>query len=82
VPIVGPFFRLLDEGQFEGITSPVTLAECLVKPKQSGLMELQQSFIGFLIPVLFCKTTDGWPEVLARQGKSNRQSKIQNPKLV
>lgn len=48
VPILGPLFRLLGEGQFEGIASPVTLAECLVKPKQLGLMELQQRFISFL----------------------------------
>lgn len=48
VPIVRPVFRLLDEGQFEGIASPVTLAECLVKPKQLGLLDLQQRFISFL----------------------------------
>ena len=48
MPIMRPIFQMLDERQFEGIASPVTLAECLVKPKQLGLVDLQQGFINLL----------------------------------
>lgn len=48
VPFVRPIFDLIDRGQLEGVTSPVTLAECLVKPKQLGLVDLQRRFISFL----------------------------------
>lgn len=46
--MVRPIFRLLDQGQFKGVVSPATLAECLVKPKQLGSVELQQGFINLL----------------------------------
>ncbi len=46
--IVQPIFRWLDEGRFEGIASPVTLAECLVQPKRLGLAQLELGFINFL----------------------------------
>lgn len=48
VPVVCPIFHLLDEGQFIAIASPVTLAECLVKPKRLGLVDLEREFIDFL----------------------------------
>jgi len=48
LPIVQPVFQLLDGGRFKGVTSAVTLAECLVKPKQLGLVDLERGFINFL----------------------------------
>jgi hypothetical protein len=46
--IVYPIFRSLGEGEFEGIASPVTLAECLVKPKQLERVDLVQGFTNLL----------------------------------
>ncbi|MGL5942118.1 MAG: type II toxin-antitoxin system VapC family toxin [Waterburya sp.] len=46
--IVWEIFKLLAEGQFQAITSPVTLAECLIVPIRKGQTELQQAFIDLL----------------------------------
>jgi len=80
------FWQAIDE-EFLKATHLGTLRSWWVMPplplKISGLPNGRRSRRPIeVIPVLFCKTTDGWPEALARQGKSNRQSKIQNPKLV
>ena len=41
LPIARVIFERIDEGTLTGITSPVTLAECLVAPCRLGLTELQ-----------------------------------------
>jgi predicted nucleic acid-binding protein len=46
--VVQETFRLLDEGAFQAVTSPVTLAECLVLPLRLGQAQIQQSFIDLL----------------------------------
>jgi predicted nucleic acid-binding protein len=46
--VVQEAFRRLDEGVFQAVTSPVTLAECLVLPIRLGQTQLQQDFIDLL----------------------------------
>jgi predicted nucleic acid-binding protein len=42
---VAAVFDSIDDGALAGITSPVTLAECLVIPYRLGLVKAQQDFI-------------------------------------
>lgn len=44
-PVVRLIFQLLVDGSFQAVTSPITLAECLIKPIRDGLLQLQQDFI-------------------------------------
>jgi predicted nucleic acid-binding protein len=44
-PLVHPIFCKLTAGDFQAITSPVTLAERLILPIRSELLQLQQDFI-------------------------------------
>jgi predicted nucleic acid-binding protein len=44
LPVVQPVFDCMDAGELVAVTSPVTLAECLVKPIELGLDELQRDF--------------------------------------
>ena len=44
-PTVRLIFQQLTAGSFHAVTSPVTLAECLIKPKREGLLQLQQDFV-------------------------------------
>jgi predicted nucleic acid-binding protein len=41
-------FKLLGQGNFEAVVSPVTLAECLVMPIRLGQAQAQQDFIDIL----------------------------------
>ena len=43
--MVSEIFRRIDDGQVGAVTSPVTLAECLVHPFRLGLSQLRQDFI-------------------------------------
>jgi hypothetical protein len=43
--LVSDIFRRIDDGQVGAVTSPVTLAECLVHPFRLGLSQLRQDFI-------------------------------------
>ena len=45
LPRVDVVFERLDSGAVFAVTSPVTLAECLVMPLRTGQHELQQAFI-------------------------------------
>lgn len=47
VAVVDPIFERLD-ANIMAITSPVTLAECLVGPQQLGLADLEQAFIDMI----------------------------------
>ena len=38
-------FQRLKAGDFTAVTSPVTLAECLVVPHRQGLTQLKQDFV-------------------------------------
>jgi len=46
--LVEPVFRRLDEGSLTVVTSPVTLAECLVAPFRQSQADYQQVFIDLL----------------------------------
>jgi len=45
VRLVDPFFQRLDEGSLTVVTSPVTLAECLVAPLRKNQADYQQVFV-------------------------------------
>ncbi|MGH9801827.1 MAG: type II toxin-antitoxin system VapC family toxin [Blastocatellia bacterium] len=46
---VEAIFGRIDNGQVNAVTSPVTLAECLVQPIRQGLTQLQQDFIDVVV---------------------------------
>jgi len=47
--IVAPIFARIDDGVLTAVTSPVTLAECLVMPYRLGLSKLQQDFFDLIV---------------------------------
>lgn len=49
VNLVRAVFQRLDSGQLQSVTSPVTLAECLVHPLRQGLFQLRQDFINVVV---------------------------------
>jgi len=42
-------FNLLDQGAFTAVTSPITLAECLVYPYRQGNVSVQQDFTDLIV---------------------------------
>jgi predicted nucleic acid-binding protein len=46
---VMPFFDRIDIGQVTAVTSPVTLAECLVMPYRLGRVQLQRDFEDLIV---------------------------------
>ncbi len=48
-PLVAPIFQALDAGQISAMTSPVTLAECLVHPLRLGLAPVRQAFLDVIV---------------------------------
>ena len=46
---VRDIFQQLDDGRVAAMTSPVTLAECLVHPLRLGLAGLRQTFIDIVV---------------------------------
>jgi predicted nucleic acid-binding protein len=46
---VDPIFERIDAGQLTAITSPVTLAECLIMPARQRQTELYQSFVDLVV---------------------------------
>ncbi len=49
LPRVDIVFERVDSGAAIAVTSPVTLAECLVMPIRKGQRELQQAFIDLVV---------------------------------
>ena len=49
VAALDPFFRRLDDGGVEAVTSPVTLAECLIHPLRRGDSATAELFMSRLI---------------------------------
>ena len=47
--LVDPIFDRLDAGTLVAVTSPVTLAECLVMPYRNNQVELQQLFSDLIV---------------------------------
>lgn len=47
--LVNLVFNKIDLGLLRGVTSPITLSECLVYPYKLGLSSLQQDFIDLII---------------------------------
>jgi predicted nucleic acid-binding protein len=47
--IVAAMFDRIDEGVISAITSPITLAECLIVPVRSSMAELQQDFTQVIV---------------------------------
>ncbi len=43
--LIDAIFDLISDGSIMGVTSPVTLAECLLRPYRLGQTQLQQGFI-------------------------------------
>jgi predicted nucleic acid-binding protein len=43
-PVLSEIFRRIDSGQLLAVTSPITLAECLVLPIRQGLTQLEANF--------------------------------------
>lgn len=48
VALVETIFARLDAGDFEAVTSPITLAECLIAPYRNSNAKLQQAFIDLI----------------------------------
>ncbi len=46
---VAAIFQAIDAGQLGAMTSPVTLAECLVHPLRLGLAPVQQAFLDTIV---------------------------------
>src|SRR5262249_15875108 len=46
---VREIFQHIDDGRIAAVTSPVTLAECLVHPLRLGLAEVRQTFIDVVV---------------------------------
>ncbi len=60
--LVDEFFDRIDAGSLSAVTSPVTLAECLVVPVRSGLTQIQQDFTDLIVAgrnVTFVRLDDG-----------------------
>ena len=49
VDVVKDIFTAIDNGQITAVTSPITLAECLVHPIRMNLPSLQQSFTDVVV---------------------------------
>ena len=47
--LVAPVFSRIDADLLVAVTSPVTLAECLVMPYRLGLAKLQQDFVDLIV---------------------------------
>jgi predicted nucleic acid-binding protein len=43
-PLTDVIFKEINNGTFEAVTSPITLAECLVHPYRRGAMDLVEKF--------------------------------------
>ncbi len=47
--ILKPIFQRIDKGLMTAVTSPVTLAECLIQPYRRGLIDLQKDFTDLIV---------------------------------
>lgn len=47
--IVQPIFQEIQNGTFQAVSSPITLAECLILPTRQGLQKLQQDFTAVIV---------------------------------
>jgi predicted nucleic acid-binding protein len=47
--LVDDIFDRIDAGTLSGVTSPITLAECLVMPIRQGLAQVQQDFSDVIV---------------------------------
>lgn len=48
-PLVDPIFDLIIDGAIEAVTSPITLAECLVMPYRQNSVDIEQKFIDVIL---------------------------------
>ena len=48
-PLVDSIFNQIDAGTIHAVTSPITLAECLVMPIRLGLTQAQQDFTDLIV---------------------------------
>jgi predicted nucleic acid-binding protein len=49
VAVADDIFQRIDSGLLQGVTSPVTLAECLIMPLRLGLIQAQQDFADVIV---------------------------------
>jgi predicted nucleic acid-binding protein len=76
--IVEVFIEQLDQGNIQGIISPVTVAECLVNPLKNKDQKLQQDFVDFMLrqKSIRLKETDVNISIKAAQIKANYNLKL------
>ena len=69
--LVDDIFDRIDAGSLAAVTSPITLAECLVMPIRQGLAQVQQDFADVIVSGanVFFVTLD---EAIARQAADLR----------
>lgn len=48
-PLTDAIFDRIDEGRLQAVTSPITLAECLVMPFRLGQVKAQQDFLDLIV---------------------------------
>ncbi len=49
IKILKAVFQRIDKGLITAVTSPVTLAECLIHPYRRGLIDLQKDFTDLIV---------------------------------
>ena len=76
--IVEVFIEQLDQGNIQGIISPVTIAECLVNPLKNKDQKLQQDFVDFMLrqKSIRLKETDVNISIKAAQITANYNLKL------
>jgi len=76
--IVEVFIEQLDQGNIQGIISPVTVAECLVNPLKNKDQKLQQDFVDFMLrqKSIRLKETDVNISIKAAQITANYNLKL------
>lgn len=48
-PVLLPFFTSIDNNKIQTVTSPITLAECLVQPLKTGNSEIADKFEALIV---------------------------------
>jgi predicted nucleic acid-binding protein len=72
----------LDEGACSGVTSELSLAECLVKPLQLGQAEVVQTYQAFLQERRFLSVVPITRELLAEAARLRAISRIKLPDAI
>lgn len=49
IPLLIPFFASIDKRKIQVVTSPITLAECLIHPIKTGKLEIAEKFESLIV---------------------------------